>query len=134
MIKKIILGVLIMITTSLADVKSIDAIKLQEMMKEGIVVIDIRRDDEYKYFGIIKGSHKLTFFDEKGEYDINEWVGGFTKLVTSQEQPFVLICAHANRTKVVGDMLSNQAVYKNVYDLKGGINYGWIDKGLKTIK
>jgi rhodanese-related sulfurtransferase len=31
-------------------------------------------------------------------------------------------------------MLSNQAGYKNVYDLKGGINYGWIDKGLKTIK
>jgi rhodanese-related sulfurtransferase len=31
-------------------------------------------------------------------------------------------------------MLSSQLSYKNVYELEGGINYGWLDKGKTTVK
>ena len=104
------------------------------MADDNIVMIDVRRPEEWKATGIIKDSHKMTFFDMYGNSDVPTWLNDFQKIVTSKEQQFILICAHANRTKVVGNMLNKQALYKNVYELEGGINYGWLDKGLKTIK
>ena len=117
-----------------ADFSEIDEKQMQKMIKNGVEVIDIRRVGEFKQIGIIKGSHTITFFDDNNKYDINKWMGKFTKIVKTKDQPFILYCAHANRTKVVGNFLSKQAGYKNVYDLKGGIAYGWIDKGLKTVR
>jgi rhodanese-related sulfurtransferase len=45
-----------------------------------------------------------------------------------------LVCAHANRSKTVGKFLNAKTGYKNIFELAGGINYGWIDKGLSTTK
>jgi len=133
MFKKILLLCLIT-TLSFASFSEVDYKQLQNMIKKGVKVIDIRRIDEFKRFGIIKSAHTLTFFDDRGNYDISSWMNKFTKIVKSKDESFVLYCAHANRSKVVGDFLSKQVGYKNVYDLKGGIEYGWIDKGLKTVK
>ena len=134
MLKKIILSLLITISFLKADFKEINEVQLQDMIKNNIVVIDIRRDEEFRRLGIIKGSIPITFFKKGGSYDIPAWMSEFAKYVKSKDQAFVLVCAHANRTKVVGEFLSNKLKYKNVYDLKGGIEYGWIDKKLKTIK
>ncbi|MGB3750361.1 MAG: rhodanese-like domain-containing protein, partial [Arcobacteraceae bacterium] len=98
------------------------------------VLIDIRREDEWNHYGIIEGSHKLTFFDETGDYDFNAWMAEFIKIVKDKNQKFILVCAHANRTKTVGNFLATELRYTNVNELDGGINYGWIDKGLKTVK
>ena len=87
-----------------------------------------------KTYGTIENSHKLTFFDAFGSYDIEKWMGEFTKIVRSKEQPFILVCAHANRTKSVGEMLGIQFGYKYVWELDGGINYGWLDLGMETVK
>ncbi|MEA1914137.1 MAG: rhodanese-like domain-containing protein [Campylobacterota bacterium] len=106
---------------------------VQEAIEKDVVVIDIRRAEEWSSYGTIKGSHKLTFFDVYGRYDINKWMAEFTKLVTKKDQPFILVCAHANRTKVVSRFLGKDLGYTNVNELEGGINYGWIDKGLKVV-
>lgn len=45
----------------------------------------------------------------------------FEKLVTSKDQQFILICAHANRTRVIGDFLIQNHEYTNVTHLKGGM-------------
>lgn len=132
--KKIILLFMLMFSFSYADFSTVDDAKLQKMMKDGVSVIDIRRADEWKSVGIIPGSYKLTFFDAYGKYDVNTWMNAFVKIVKDKKQPFVLVCAHANRTKAVGQMLNEQAGFENVFDLDGGIMYGWIDKGHKTIK
>lgn len=134
MIKKIILIMVVSITILNADFKSIDNQELLKMVQNKVVLIDIRRDDEFDKYGIIKDAHTLTFFDKNGVYDIPKWMKDFVKLVKDKEQPFIIYCAHANRSKVVGDFLSKKLGYKNIYELKGGINYGWIDKGLKTVK
>lgn len=105
-----------------------------EKVKQGYKIIDIRRSDEWEYYGVIEGSHKITFFDEEGGYDINNFLQVFTEVVKDKEQAFILVCAHARRTKAVAEMLALQLKYKNVYELDGGINWGWIDKGYKTIK
>jgi len=106
-------------------------IKKQE---QNCPVIDIRRADEWDYYGVIEGSHKITFFDESGQYNIEEFMNEFTKVVADKEQPFILVCAHARRTKAVAEFLALQLKYENVYELDGGINWGWIDKGYKTVK
>jgi rhodanese-related sulfurtransferase len=105
-----------------------------EKMEEGVALIDVRRQDEWDYFGVIEGSHKITFFDEVGQYDVEKFMEAFTQVVTSKDQPFILVCAHANRTKSIGEFLGRQLGYTQVYELDGGINYGWIDQGYPTIK
>lgn len=134
MIKKTILLLLLGVTVMLGKVKSVDEKQLQEMLSKGTVVIDIRREDEFKQFGIIEGAKTITFFDGAGQYDAHKWLESLEKYVHSKDEPFVIYCAHANRTKIVADFLDSQVGYKNVYELQGGINYGWIDKGMKTVK
>jgi len=103
-------------------------------MKDKLVIIDVRRADEWRLTGIIENSEKITFFDADGSYDIEKFMEAFTKVVTTKEQPFILVCAHANRTKSIGELLGLQFRYEHVYELDGGINYGWIDKGYSTVK
>lgn len=95
------------------------------------VLIDIRRASEWQYTGIIEGSHLLTFFNEYGEYDLEKWLEDFEKCVPSKETPFVLICAHANRTLDVGLFLLNKLNYSQACHLQGGI-VNWIQEGKPT--
>ncbi|XPV68914.1 MAG: rhodanese-like domain-containing protein [Halarcobacter sp.] len=91
------------------------------MIEDNIPMIDIRRAEEWEDTGTIKNAYKLTFFDEYGNHDIPTWLREFEKIVKSKEETFVLICAHANRTRVVGDFLIQQHGYKNVAHLMGGM-------------
>jgi rhodanese-related sulfurtransferase len=114
--------------------KSLSTKEFQEKREKGFAVIDIRRVDEWEHYGIIEGSHKITFFNEVGQFDLVKFLELFTMVVTDKEQPFILVCAHANRTKTVGEIMGIKLGYKNVYELDGGINWGWIDKGFQTVK
>ncbi|HQS65738.1 MAG TPA: rhodanese-like domain-containing protein [Sulfuricurvum sp.] len=119
--------------TDFGDFKSLSTEEFQEKKAEGCAVIDIRRPDEWGYYGVIEGSHKITFFDEMGQYDLNQFMDAFSQIVKDKQQPFILVCAHANRTKTIGRFMGSELGYENVYELDGGINYGWIDQGLKTV-
>jgi len=118
----------------LRDIECVDDSGLIELLKEGIKAIDIRTKSEWQTTGIVKDSVLLTFFDEKGFYDIEKWLKEFQKIVKNQNEKFVLICAHANRTKVVGNFLRDKLGYQNVLELCGGIEYGWLMKGRESVK
>lgn len=117
-----------------AGFKTLSTEQVQAAHKAGVAIIDIRRVDEYQQYGIIPGTHKLTFFAKNGQYNTQGWLSQFEQIVSDKEQPFILVCAHANRTKIVGQFLSNKLGYKNVQELSGGIIDGWISKGLATTK
>lgn len=119
---------------ALANFKTLSTNEVQAKIKQGVAIIDIRRQDEYDTYGVIPGSHKLTFFDSKGNYNTQKWLKDLSHLVKSKDVPFILVCAHANRSKTVGKFLNAKMGYKNIFELDGGINYGWIDKGLSTTK
>lgn len=104
---------------------------VEKMINDNIVMIDVRREDEWKRTGIIKNAHLLTFFDEFGEYDLESWMKEFEKLVTSKDQTFILICAHANRTRDIGNFLLAQG-YKNTAHLFGGMAL-WAQELRETI-
>ncbi len=85
-----------------------------------VVMIDIRREDEWFMTGVIKNAYLMTFFDEYGNHNVNEWMKEFEKIVSSKDTTIVLICAHANRTRSVGNFLLDQG-YKNTAHLFGGM-------------
>ena len=93
---------------------------VEKMIDDNIVMIDVRRKEEYKRTGVIRNAHLLTFFDEFGNYDMESWMKEFEKIVISKDQTFVLICAHANRTRTIGNFLIEQG-YKNTAHLFGGM-------------
>lgn len=115
------------------DIECVDDNEIVELQKEGVKIIDIRTKYEWQMTGIIKESHMLTFFDERGAYDMEKWLKELQKIIKDQHEKFVLVCAHANRTKVVGNFLRDKLGYDNVLELCGGIEYGWLMKGRKTV-
>ncbi|MEA3314721.1 MAG: rhodanese-like domain-containing protein [Campylobacterota bacterium] len=130
--KKLFLGLSLLVSISYAKFQTIDSNQLLKMQKDGVVVIDIRTPQEWKDTGIIKGSKTIEFFNEKGGVDFISFMKDFTKYVKNSEQSFIIYCAHANRTKTIGNLFTQLGI-PNVYHLKGGINYGWRDLGKKTV-
>jgi rhodanese-related sulfurtransferase len=115
-----------------SNFKSIDTEETIKKPDSGVPIIDTRREDEWKKYGVIPNSHLITFFDKDGNYNLSIWIQRLKNIIKSKNSTFILVCAHANRTKLVGRMLEQYYGYKNVYDLKGGIIYGWIKQGEKV--
>jgi rhodanese-related sulfurtransferase len=112
----------------------VDATQFKALQAKGVPVIDIRTPQEWKETGIIKGAHQLMFFDIQGQAHAKVWLEELSKIIKDKKSPFVIYCAHANRTKAVGNWLVDKMGYTHVYELKGGIEYGWRDLGEKTAK
>lgn len=105
---------------------------VEKMINDDIVMIDVRREDEWQRTGTIKNANKMTFFDEYGNHDVHKWMEEFEKLVKTKDQTIILICAHANRTRTIGNFLIDQG-YKNTAHLFGGMAL-WQQELRETIK
>ncbi len=122
---------ILMLLTIMIEAKfySIDAKTFSKMQANGVPVIDIRTPQEWQDRGIIKGSNLIMFFDKMGRPHPKEWLEKFSQIIKDKKSPFILYCAHANRSKAVGEWLSKKLGYEKVYELKGGIEYGWRELG-----
>ena len=109
-----------------AEVINIDNAELALLAAKGVPVIDIRTAGEWKSTGVIPGSKLLTFFDEKGNANTAQWLASAKGLATP-DQPVILICRSGNRTRAATQFLSEQAGYKTVYNVSGGVN-GWLSE------
>ena len=116
-----------------ADFIGLSPTQLQQKIDKNIVVIDIRTPPEWKSLGIVPTSKTLMFFDEQGKYDIKSWLVQFNNFIKNKNQPFVLVCRSGNRTGMVGQFLSKELKYKNVFHLEHGIK-SWIKENRKVIK
>lgn len=108
-----------------ADVTQIGNDTLEELRAEGVAIIDIRRADEWQKTGLIEGSHGITFFDAKGNYDVNQWLDKVSGIV-QPDQPIVLICAHGVRSSKVAQFLDKRLGFTEVSNVRKGIS-AWID-------
>ncbi|BAF71877.1 rhodanese-like domain-containing protein [Sulfurovum sp. NBC37-1] len=131
--KKILLLTAFLSVSLFAQFKTVDADEFAKLQAKGYPVIDIRTPGEWEQTGIIKGAHKMMFFTPNGQPDLAGWFFELGHLVKDKKEPILIYCAHANRTKVLGEGLE-QMGFKNVYELKGGIENGWIKAGKKTVK
>ena len=102
-----------------------------EMLKRaqtgGAIIIDIRRQDEWKETGVIEGALTITAFEESGNIH-PDFKKKLLNIVPSEKTPIVLYCHIGGRTTSLGAALINQLGYLNVSHLTDGI-VGWLADG-----
>lgn len=106
----------------------IKADELMVLKNEGVVLIDIRTEDEWRQTGVVEGSHRVTFFDANGNYDANTWINTIGEF-TDKDKPVVLICLSGSRSRVVTNWMANKLGYSAVYNYQPGIQE-WLRLGL----
>ena len=122
-----------LLTTKLAfaDIIDVNNEQIQELSKNNIPIVDIRRSSEWDQTGVVPNSILLTFFDKKGNYNLDELYKQL-RLKINEGEPIILICRTGRRTKIIAEMIDKK--FNNViYNAKGGIT-SWISKKLKTVK
>jgi len=110
---------------------NIDNAKLQELLDQGVTLVDIRLEEEWKQTGIVKGAKTITFFDRSGRINPN-FVPEFTKLI-EKDQQVALICRTGNRTKAASQAIAQQLGYKKVLNVTHGI-VGWMSENRPVVK
>ncbi|MCX6061976.1 MAG: rhodanese-like domain-containing protein [Campylobacterales bacterium] len=116
---KWLLSLLLATTALMADytAQPID----QKLLDSKIKIIDIRTPSEWKTTGLVKGSIPIMFFDERGNYNLEAFLGELNKKIPQGER-FAIICNSGSRSKMLGTHLGQKMGY-NVIDLQGGIQY-----------
>ena len=110
-----------------AEVIVIDNAALVRLMAQGVPLIDIRTEGEWRATGTIAHSQALTFFDERGQANPAQWLAQARK-IAAPDQPLILVCRSGNRTREAARFLSEQAAYRTVYHLGKGVS-GWVSEG-----
>lgn len=110
---------------------NIDNQQLKTLQAQGVPVYDIRRTEEWAQTGVVEGSKRLTFVDDKGRVN-PEFVEKFTSAVNKND-PVILICRTGNRTDTLSRALAEQLGYTKIYNVKNGITR-WISEGLPVVR
>ena len=125
-IHKLILSVIVtlgLVVAANADVENIDSDQLRELISDGVALVDVREELEWRDTGIISKSHLMTFFDSDGKYDVKKWMEKLKKIAT-KNKPVVIICRSGRRSLIIAEYLSNTESYHKVYNVADGIK-GW---------
>lgn len=104
---------------------------LLQAQKDGVVIVDIRRPDEWSQTGVIAGAKTITAFEANGSLH-PKFQQKFMALVTSPETPVLLYCRSGSRTTNLGMALVEQLGFSQVTHLSEGI-LGWTADGYETI-
>lgn len=117
--KKIVLSLLIASASLFAAITNEEA--SQNLINSKIPIVDIRTPGEWKETGLLKGSIPIMLFDEKGNYDLKDFLEKLNGAVDTKK-PFAIICRTGSRTSVLAPFLSQKLNY-DVINIKSGIVY-----------
>ncbi|MDD5401250.1 MAG: rhodanese-like domain-containing protein [Sulfurimonas sp.] len=117
--KKILLSFLFLSTLLFASVKDEEA--SQALIDSKMPIVDIRTPSEWKETGLLQGSIPIMLFDEKGKYDLNDFLQKLNSAIDTKK-PFAIICRTGSRTKILASFLSQKMNYE-VVNIKSGIVY-----------
>jgi rhodanese-related sulfurtransferase len=110
------------------DVNNEEMIKLSNV---NIPIVDVRRSSEWDQTGVIPNSILLTFFDEEGNYNFDEWYEKL-QLEINVTDPIILICRSGYRSKIVANMMDKE-FNTTIYNAQSGMN-SWISEKLITVE
>ena len=105
---------------------------LIQARKDGVIIVDIRRPEEWAQTGIIEGAETITAFEANGRLH-PEFQQKFIAVVPSPDTPVFLYCWSGPRTTNLGMALVEQLGFSQVTHLSGGI-LGWTADGYETIE
>jgi len=69
---------------------NLDNEQLKTLLKQNVAIYDIRRPDEWRQTGVVKGSRLLTFVEPNGRIK-TDFLVRFTAAV-DKDDPVILIC------------------------------------------
>ena len=127
---KIVVGLLIA-KFGFAEVIDVNDQEMIKLLNTNIPIVDVRRSSEWDQTGVIPNSILLTFFDEEGNYNFDEWYEKL-QLEINVNDPIILICRSGKRSKVVANMI-DEKFNTIIYNAQSGIN-SWISKKLITVE
>ena len=127
---KIIVGLLI-VKFAFAEVIDVDDQEMIKLSNDNIPIVDVRRSSEWDQTGVIPNSILLTFFDEEGNYNFDEWYEKL-QLEINVSNPIILICRSGKRSKIIAKMMDKEFDII-IYNAQSGIN-SWIYKKLITVE
>ena len=127
---KIIVGLLI-VKFAFAEVIDVNNEEMIKLSNTNIPIVDVGRSAEWVQTGVIPNSILLTFFDEEGNYNFDEWFEKL-QLEISVTDPIILICRSGKRSKVVANMI-DEKFNTIIYNAQSGIN-SWINKKFITVE
>lgn len=117
--KKIALSLLLVSASLFAAITNEEA--SEKLISSNVPIVDIRTPGEWKETGLLKGSIPIMLFDEKGNYDLKDFLEKLNKVVDTKKQ-FAIICRTGSRTSVLAPFLSQKLNY-DVINIKSGIVY-----------
>ena len=106
--------------------------ELLQAQKDGVIIVDIRRPEEWAQTGVIEGAETITAFDANGSLH-PDFQQKFMAVVPAPDTPVLLYCLLGARTANLGTALIEQLGFSHVTHLNGGI-LGWTDDGYETIE
>jgi len=112
---------------TLSEVSATDVLAQQA---KGTLIIDIRREDEWRDTGVIKDAHLITAFQNNGGLH-PEFQDKFFSLVPDPDTPVLIYCRSAGRSRMLGHALIDQLGFTHVSHLTGGMN-SWLENGFET--
>ena len=127
---KIIVGLLI-VKFAFAEVIDVNDQEIIKLSNVNIPIVDVRRNSEWVQTGVIPNSILLTFFDEEGNYNFDEWYEKLQQEI-NVSNPIILICRSGKRSKVVANMI-DEKFNTIIYNAQSGIN-SWINKKFITVE
>ena len=117
--------------TTQAEIINVGNEKTAQLLKQGIPLIDVRMESEWKQTGVVEGSHLLTFFDAEGKFDLEKWKSDLEK-IAGKDKPFMLICAVGGRTGMLSNYLDTREGYTQVHNVQRGISH-WISSNKPVV-
>ena len=93
--------------------------ELKDLLAKGTKIVDIRRPEEWKQTGVVKGSKLLMSFNATGRLS-PDFLDGLPTYV-KKDEPVILICRTGNRTGYLSNALSNELGYSKIYNVTDGI-------------
>ena len=128
---KIILTLLLTLNSGHSKEIEVSIGEMVNLLSGGAILIDIRREEEWKETGIIDGSITSTLFHKDGTANLIKFLSDVRKSANA-EQSIILICRTGRRTKIATQYMLDNTEFKSVFSVNGGITK-WKKKGFKTI-
>ncbi len=122
---------LLIVKFAFAEVIDVNDQEMIKLSNVNIPIVDVRRSLEWIQTGVIPNSILLTFFDEEGNYNFDEWYEKL-QLEINLTDPIILICRSGKRSKIIANMMDKEFDIV-IYNAQSGIN-SWINKKLITVE
>jgi len=111
--------------------QNIDNTELKSLLKQGVTLVDIRTEGEWKKTGIIEGSKLLPYRMVNGK--INPKFAEDMARIIKPTGKVILICHSGNRSRSASDLLSSRFGFTGIYNARRGIT-SWIAEKNQTVK